>query len=99
MFYHRFKDLLSLVPTLDCGDHTDFVGLVNGKLIRLDVTTKLETKHPEDYRRKYHYIVVYDTDSPMEEWKFFILGKDDKFELAKDDVVGKCQHIIKRDRK
>lgn len=26
-FYHRFRRSLQLVPALDCGDHTDFVGI------------------------------------------------------------------------
>ena len=38
LFYRRFKKKLTLIPALDCGDHTDFAGFLNGKLIRIDVT-------------------------------------------------------------
>lgn len=84
IFFQRFKDKLSLVPALDCGDHTDFVGIIKGKLIRIDVTTRLETKHPDDYKRANHYIVVYDTDSTKETWKFFARGRNGTFNMVKN---------------
>ena len=57
-FYHAFKDKFQLVPALDCGDHTDFVGLWEGKLIRFDVTTNINKKRPEDYTRHNNHIVA-----------------------------------------
>ena len=63
-FYHEFKDELNLVPALDCGDHTDFVGMWEGKLIRFDITTNLSYKKPEDYiYKEYHIVAVWDNQN------------------------------------
>jgi hypothetical protein len=38
-----------LTPALDCGDHTDFTGLISKEIFRFDVTTNAEYKKLKDY--------------------------------------------------
>ena len=59
-FYHLFKREHHLVPSLDCGDHTDFVGMLNGQLTRFDVTTNVSSKQKywKDYLRYENQVVV-----------------------------------------
>lgn len=44
LFYGRFKSEYCLTPTLDCGDHKDFVGMINGSVVGIDVTTNVSNK-------------------------------------------------------
>lgn len=48
-FYHANKDSMQLVPTLDCGDKTDFVGSYRNRFVRIDVTTNVNYKHITDF--------------------------------------------------
>ena len=47
-FYAYYRDVLKLVPTLSCGDCTDFVGEISGEMIHYFVLT--DTK---DYHKNY----------------------------------------------
>ena len=81
-FYHTFKDKAQLVPTLDCGDNTDFVGELKGHLVRFDVTTNLlpKKKKWERYLRyKYHYIAVWNKDEGS--WSFWVAKKNQQGEF------------------
>ena len=68
-FYHTFKGKYQLVPSLDCGDHTDFVGMLNGQLTRFDVTTNVSSKqkHWKNYIR-YNNQVVVEWDEDNNSW-------------------------------
>lgn len=75
-FFHAFKDKLHLVPALDCGDNTDFVGLVKGKLVRFDVTKNVDYKRKfwEKYLKyKYHVVAVWDCESNT--WSYYVADK------------------------
>ena len=79
-FYHAFRDKLHLVPALDCGDHTDFVGIRGGKLIRFDVTINLSKKNPKDYTHMDNHIVaVWDGQNHSCEYYYV---KDGRFEVV-----------------
>lgn len=90
LFYRRFKSKLSLIPTLDCGDHTDFAGSLNGQLIRIDVTTRLELKNVDNYKRPCHYIALYDIESRKERWKFYVRDRKGTFKMVKDITARSC---------
>lgn len=70
-FYHRFRNSLNLVPALDCGDHTDFVGLVDGQLTRYDVTANLQNKTESDYVLSNQYVVEWSNQGKQEKWHFY----------------------------
>jgi len=89
LFFERFRSKLKLVPTLDCGDHTDFVGVLEGKMLRFDVTTQLRTKDPKDYASRDQVVVLYDCDSDEECWKFYTAVNGKKFKLSKTLSCGK----------
>ena len=75
-FYHLFREELQLVPALDCGDHTDFVGMLDGKLIRFDVTTNVSSKqkHWKNYiRYKNQVVVEWDVDNNS--WSYYKADK------------------------
>ena len=83
-FYHAFKDKAKLVPTLDCGDNTDFVGVIRGHLVRFDVTTNLspKKKHWDRYLRyKFHYIAVW--NKAENSWSFWVPRKNVEGEFKK----------------
>ena len=48
-FYNQFKTKYKLSVTLDCGDKADFVGIIDEKIARIDVTTNLHYKSLDDY--------------------------------------------------
>ena len=59
---------LQLTPTLDCGDHCDFIGSYDNCTARFDVTSSLEYKDLEDYspfqkQGRPYYIVLVDPGS------------------------------------
>lgn len=49
VFYSLFMKEYSLTPANDYGINADFVGLINGKLYRIDVTTNAQYKDPFKY--------------------------------------------------
>ena len=76
-FYHLFREKLQLVPTLDCGDHTDFVGMLDEKLTRFDVTTNISFK--QKYWKNYlHYQnqVVVEWSVDNKSWSYYNADKD-----------------------
>ena len=83
LFFVRFGKKLNLVPALDCGDHTDFVGVWKGNMSRFDVTAQLNTKRPEDFSDDNQIVVVYDCESKKECWRFYAVAKNRKFKLIK----------------
>jgi hypothetical protein len=85
-FYNAFKKNLQLVPTLDCGDHTDFVGMLNGQLTRFDVTTNVSSKQKywKDYLR-YENQVVVEWVVDNNDWMYYKADKD----LSKLTCFGK----------
>lgn len=84
LFLVRFGKKLNLIPALDCGDHTDFVGEWDGEMIRFDVTTQLNTKNPEDFRDRNQIVVVYDCESKKECWRFYAVVQGNKFKMIKE---------------
>ncbi|WGI17956.1 hypothetical protein [Methanonatronarchaeum sp. AMET-Sl] len=63
-FYKKFETKLSLTPTLDAGDNSDFSGDYNGPA-RFDVTTNLDYKSLIDYEKSQYdwgdyYIALFD---------------------------------------
>lgn len=71
-FYHDFRDKLDLVPALDSGDHVDFVGILNGRLLRFDVTSNVscKTSHWREYvKHKGHFVVTWIPGD--DEWDFY----------------------------
>lgn len=83
-FYHQFKARFNLVPSLDCGDNTDFVGEIKGHLVRFDVTTNLGYKHDdwEKYTKyKYHLIVLWDEKD--NKWSCFVADKTSRGKFKK----------------
>lgn len=48
-FYLNYSKLFKLVPALDCGDKTDFSGLINNEMARIDVTTNATFKKLDNY--------------------------------------------------
>ena len=48
-FYEQHQKEFQLVVAGDVGDHTDFAGQVDGRIIRFDVTTNLDVKKLDDY--------------------------------------------------
>lgn len=70
-FYHRFRRSLQLVPALDCGDHTDFVGIAKGKLVRFDVTKNRNNKRAADYTLRNQYVVEWSNEGRREKWEFY----------------------------
>lgn len=83
-FYYQFKDKAGLIPTLDCGDNTDFIGILKGHLIRFDVTTNLSLKKQywDRYLRfKNHVIVVWNKEENS--WSFWVARKDKNGEFRK----------------
>lgn len=48
-FFEQYKDSLGLKVAKDVGDHTDFVGMMDGKLVSIDVTTNIGVKKKEEY--------------------------------------------------
>ena len=71
-FYHTFRPLFDLVPALDCGDHTDFVGVWKGKLVRFDVTSNASKKKDSlsNYLMRSNHIIV-EWDKTKKRWRFF----------------------------
>lgn len=64
-FYHAERERLDLVPALDCGDATDFSGIIDRQHARIDVTTNPKFKSLLNYEKYAHkgdpyYIAVYD---------------------------------------
>lgn len=64
-FFERYRRDFELVPALDVGDATDFAGVIDGVMYRIDVTTNLELKKLQSYEplqaEGYRYkIAVYD---------------------------------------
>ena len=84
LFLVRFGEKLNLIPALDCGDHTDFVGEWKGKMFRFDVTTQLNAKNPEDFSGRNQIVVVYDCESKKECWRFYTVVKGNKFKMIKE---------------
>jgi len=76
-FYHRFRKSLRLVPALDCGDHTDFVGLAKGQIVRFDVTTNSKNKNPSDYILKNQYVVEWSNNGKHDKWDFYRVRKNE----------------------
>lgn len=73
IFYNSFRDELNLVPALDCGDHTDFVGFFKGHYLRIDVTGNIQEKQSawcEYCKYQDHIVAVYDEAST--EWSYYI---------------------------
>lgn len=70
-FYHRFRKSLQLVPALDCGDHTDFAGMMEGKLVRFDVAKNRHNKQPADYTLQNQYVVEWSNAGRCEKWRFY----------------------------
>lgn len=73
IFYNSFRETLNLVPALDCGDHTDFVGFFKGHYLRIDVTGNIHEKQSSwsDYCKYIdHIVAVYDEAST--EWSYYI---------------------------
>ncbi len=67
-FYTKYGQGFQLTPSLDAGDKNDFVGIVRGKIARIDVTTNLDYKKLADYesfQREGHdyYIALMDGKS------------------------------------
>ena len=48
-FYRNYRRVYQLTPALDCGDHTDFTGLVSNEIFRFDVTTNVDYKELKNY--------------------------------------------------
>jgi hypothetical protein len=48
-FFERHRSDFQLVPALDAGDATDFSGVIDGKMHRIDVTTNLDYKRLASY--------------------------------------------------
>lgn len=48
-FYERHRKDFGLVPALDAADATDFAGVIDGMMHRIDVTTNLSYKQLESY--------------------------------------------------
>lgn len=48
-FWDRYRRKLFLTPTLDAGDHSDFSGFIDGRPVRIDVTTSIGCKDPAHY--------------------------------------------------
>lgn len=48
-FYSQYRTKYQLSAALDCGDKADFIGLIDGKIARIDVTTNLHYKKLDDY--------------------------------------------------
>ena len=91
-FYHAFKAKLQLVPALDCGDHTDFIGMWEGKLIRFDVTTNLNKKKPQDYSYfENHIVVVYDAQSRSFEYYYAENGKFETVKTVNECIANTCK--------
>jgi hypothetical protein len=63
---------LDLIPTLDAGDHCDFVGQMKGGLARFDVTTNLDVKQLSTYEpyqktgKKYFIVLVNEKQRKVE---------------------------------
>ena len=53
-FYHTKKNCYDLVPALDCGDATDFSGIIDGHHARIDVTTNPKFKKLNNYEKYAH---------------------------------------------
>ena len=73
IFFDAFRKELNLIPALDCGDHTDFVGFFKGEYLKIDVTGNLSEKQKcwENYRDDpNHLVAVYDKDK--NEWSYYI---------------------------
>lgn len=59
-----------LTATLDCGDHADFTGTIEGKPSRIDVTTNRSYKRLDDYIAflpKHNYVIV---EKQQSGWEF-----------------------------
>ncbi|MGM0561693.1 MAG: hypothetical protein ACQETX_11570 [Pseudomonadota bacterium] len=48
-FFERYRYTYQLTPALDVGDATDFVGEIDGRMQRIDVTTNIKFKKLETY--------------------------------------------------
>lgn len=48
-FFERYRDAYRLTPALDIGDVTDFVGEIDGRMQRIDVTTNIDFKKLDNY--------------------------------------------------
>ena len=57
-FYDEFREKIRLVPALDCGDHTDYVGEWKNMMIRIDVTTNLKYKKVSEYAEDENHLIV-----------------------------------------
>ncbi len=85
-FYDAFKRKLNLVPTLDCGDHVDFVSGWNGELYRIDVTTNLFSKKIENYiNAENHVVAVW--NGKCKPCKFFCV-RNNHFEIDETLMKG-----------
>ena len=81
LFFDRFRDEFCLAPALDCGDHADFIGLVDNCIIRFDVTTQLAAKNSLNYCGRDQEVVVYDCESKKETWRFYSAWENKSFEI------------------
>lgn len=65
-FYHNYRKAFNLIPALDCGDKTDFVGFINKEIARIDVTTNPSFKklanydHPIEMTGNKYYLATVD---------------------------------------
>ena len=83
-FYHAFKTKMNLVPALDCGDNTDFVGNIKGQLVRFDVTTNLSNKADRwklYSQYKYHLLALWDFQN--NHCSFFVADKGQQCKFRK----------------
>ena len=84
-FYKKYRKQYSLTPTLDCGDKSDFVGKINNKMGRIDVTSSLEFKKLDDYNKP---IAI------SEENYFLALVKEDG---SLDEMINLNVPIVEKD--
>ncbi|MFX0174234.1 MAG: hypothetical protein ACFE9L_20325 [Candidatus Hodarchaeota archaeon] len=76
LFYSKYKKELKLTPALDCGDKTDFIGEIENRLSRIDVTTNPSYKKSKDYQ-----------DFIQDDWAFWLVNVDIKSDSIEPPVT------------